>query len=93
MRRLQRVLYVLIGTAMMTAASCGACEAAREGFNEGYCPSFRDNFVKSCTATCKQGGRTETECATLCEDELPKQKNYAKRCLQDEAGSAESDTE
>ncbi len=75
-----RIAVGIAMTALLTIAGCGACGGLSKSFNEGFCPSFKESFLKSCTDTCAKKDTLET-CTTRCQEELPKQGMYAKRCM------------
>ena len=64
-----------VGLASLFAfAGCG------KDFNRGFCTEFKKSFLKSCTDVCTQKSGKATECASRCEEALPEDPTYKKRC-------------
>jgi hypothetical protein len=62
-------------------ASTLAFVGCGKDFNRGFCTEFKKSFLKSCTDVCTQKSGKATECASRCEEALPEDATYKKRCL------------
>jgi hypothetical protein len=67
------------GPAILLTFALGLAGCGKD-FNRGFCTEFKKSFLKSCTDVCTQKSGKATECATRCEEALPEDPTYKKRC-------------
>jgi hypothetical protein len=75
----RRVAVVLV---LAAAPACGS-----KGYDEKTCAQYKDVFVKSCTDACAKSLDREV-CATKCAAALPKDKDYAAKCVPSSSSSS-----
>jgi hypothetical protein len=63
-----------------------ACNAKQ--FNESFCASYKDSFVKSCTDTCAAKSGQREACQTQCKAALEKDTTFSARCKHTAAGNS-----
>jgi hypothetical protein len=76
---------IFAASLLVALAACNSKE-----FNESFCASYKDSFIKSCTDTCAAKSGQRDTCATQCTAALPKDDTWKGRCPNTAAGKAVS---
>lgn len=74
--------------AVSAAVLLGLVACNSKEFNESFCASYKDSFVKSCTDTCASKSGQREACGTQCKAALPKDTTFSGRCKDTAAGKA-----
>jgi hypothetical protein len=70
---MRRHLSVVLGV----LAALFGCNS--KAFNESFCASYKDSFVRNCTDACAKSAPRDS-CAPRCVEALPKDPTFAAKC-------------